>query len=474
MLNFMLKILVSTVVALTCFVPASRASSDFVDDAMTFCKAISESYSGFYVKTDPSEMTSADFQQKCDGLITQERTMPSESRKIFYQRLMQLGSRLHDGHLIIRDKRQFKVWNTGLAFLLVEGHPVVTANEGGPADVELGDEIISIAGRLPLEFQAFSPLMLNRPDYANYVKIGLLGVFFSPDEPSQDTVPAVFRSVRTGQIFTTTLQFREGLPVGLPKTMTTLRADGMGRRTIVWQVNSFEKRAKSAILNDLKMIRDLQASDPDAMKRLVIDLRRNPGGTTEVGNSLLGLFVSKAAPPIDIRLRFLCSDTIRNQMSLMTILNLFTKGCPAGASGEFSALAPIDWRADHDPEFDQFNDIDFSSTKIAVLTSPFTFSTAENFSNLMKIQERATLVGEITGGGGMVPFVFKDLNASEITIGIPGLVMYYGNLGKFTAYEAQGVLPDVSCSPTSADIQLHKDRCLTQALRVLEGQFAKN
>jgi hypothetical protein len=103
----------------------------------------------------------------------------------------------------------------------------------------------------------------------------------------------------------------------------------------------------------------------------------------------------------------------------------------------------------------------FPDTPVYVLTSSRTFSAAEEFSFDLKNLERATLVGETTGGGGhtVAGYAF-DFDGFRVLIRLPYGRAYFPETGE--GWEGVGVTPDVECPSADALEVAH-----AEALRAL-------
>lgn len=139
---------------------------------------------------------------------------------------------------------------------------------------------------------------------------------------------------------------------------------------------------------------------------IIIDLRNNGGGDPFAVQLLCSLFIEEKAP-----------------------LNRIERRTPEGPKSEdFNTLTneelPKESRALTQP--------------IYILIGPFTFSAAEEFSNNMKVLNRATIVGEPSGGGANpgAPYQINE----EISIFIPTGRAF--NPIQEGNWEGVGVIPD--------------------------------
>jgi hypothetical protein len=116
----------------------------------------------------------------------------------------------------------------------------------------------------------------------------------------------------------------------------------------------------------------------------------------------------------------------------------------------------------------------FPDTPVYVLINGNTFSAAEEFSFDLKNLERATLVGETTGGGGhtVAGYAF-EFDGFRLLIRLPYGRAYFPETGE--GWEGVGVTPDVECpSDEALDVaHLHALRALAEAEtdEVIRGQY---
>ncbi len=150
---------------------------------------------------------------------------------------------------------------------------------------------------------------------------------------------------------------------------------------------------------------------------LIIDLRRNGGGGPWMVRYLSGFLFDE---PTHL------ADT-------------WARGMDAPAER---------WTLDGQPT-DAFRD-----KPVFVLTSGFTFSAAESFTFGLKINDRITIVGERTGGGGH--FTDTAKLSDELTLSVPRGRTYDPETGK--GWEAEGILPDIEVPRGEA-----LERALTEA-----------
>ena len=153
---------------------------------------------------------------------------------------------------------------------------------------------------------------------------------------------------------------------------------------------------------------------------IIIDLRRNGGGSPEM-------------------VQYLCSYFFDEKIHLNSLY--WRQG---DRLQEFWTLDKVSGKKRPD-------------VPLYILTSGYTFSGAEEFCYNMKTRNRATLIGEVTGGGAN-PGDVMTIN-SELEIFIPtGRAI---NPVTQTNWEGTGVMPDV---------EVDADEALETALEIIQGK----
>ena len=111
----------------------------------------------------------------------------------------------------------------------------------------------------------------------------------------------------------------------------------------------------------------------------------------------------------------------------------------------------------------QFDSATHYTSPVVVLTSGTTYSSAEQFVTGIRIMRRGTIVGEATGGSLSNPMVFQLPGGGMGFIGSKDDYYPDGQL-----FNGIGIMPDVSVSPTIADIRAGRDRALEKAVEMLK------
>ncbi len=133
---------------------------------------------------------------------------------------------------------------------------------------------------------------------------------------------------------------------------------------------------------------------------------------------------------------------------------------------EPSHLNSLYWRAGERTEefwtYDDIPGVKRPDVPLFVLTSNYTFSGAEEFSYNMLTQKRATLIGEVTGGGAN-PGGVRAIN-ERFTVFIPLGAAVNPITG--TNWERVGVTPHIEVSADEAfDIALEMAQAAAEAFR---------
>ena len=138
--------------------------------------------------------------------------------------------------------------------------------------------------------------------------------------------------------------------------------------------------------------------------------------------------------------------------------------------GEPTHLNSLYWRAGERTQefwtYEEIPGVKRPNVPIFVLTSSRTFSGAEEFSYNMLTQERATLIGEVTGGGANPGGTHAINDRFEVFIPVGAAV----NPITGTNWEGVGVTPHIEVDADDAfDIALEKARAAAEAFRAETG-----
>ncbi|HEX8058844.1 MAG TPA: S41 family peptidase [Novosphingobium sp.] len=174
-------------------------------------------------------------------------------------------------------------------------------------------------------------------------------------------------------------------------------------------------------------------------KGLVIDVRRNGGGSSKFGMAVLS-YLTKA--PIAGTRGFVRGEEAYTRAQG----GGYVKWSPVPGNGEL-------YRAVREQVF---------TGPVAVLTGAQTFSAAEDFTAAYKIMERGIIVGEATGGSTGQPLRFDLPGGGKARICIKRDVYPDG-----TSFVGKGIVPDIEVRETVASLRAGRDPVVERALAEL-------
>lgn len=364
------------------------------------------------------------------------RVIAASNLHDYYDTLMQLAPLLHDGHTNIYPpvaiQKQF--WaNPSLTTGLVAGHVLVLAVNSprvASAGVRVGDEIVAIDGVEAHRYaeQRVAPYVSSSTSQDRAVRM------YSYQLLHGDHRHPVALQLRhaSGKVSAATLS-REPDDAAQARSLFQWRMlDG---DIVYLSLDEFEDdRALKAFIQAWPKIRKA--------KGLILDVRRNGGGSSRPGEIILS-YLSKFPVPT-------AYSTSRIYSSA------------AHASGDLS----MKWKPlpDTDSPFERAHSEHFDGP-VVLLIGPRTFSAAEDFTMMFDAMKRGLLVGETTGGSTGNPLQF----------GLPG-----GGTARICAkrdtypdgrvFVGTGISPDLAVSPTVADIRSGRDAVLEQAVVALHAE----
>ena len=178
---------------------------------------------------------------------------------------------------------------------------------------------------------------------------------------------------------------------------------------------------------------------------LIVDIRRNGGGNSQMGDMLINYITDKPYQQIDrveIKNSAEVPQTSQNKIDTITVIENKSLKKPKNPKYKFTG-------------------------KTYLLTSHVTFSSANMLADAFKCYQMGTIVGEETGG---VLTAFGDL----ISIKLPNTQLQAGcAYKKFTHPCADdtlhGVKPDVEIVPTLEDIQNRKDPAMEYVIKAVKN-----
>lgn len=176
-------------------------------------------------------------------------------------------------------------------------------------------------------------------------------------------------------------------------------------------------------------------------KGLLIDVRRNGGGSSKFGMAVLS-YLTKA--PIAGTLGFVRGEEAYTRAQG----GGYVKWSPVVGNGE-----PYRAGAARDQVF---------TGPVAVLTGAQTFSAAEDFTAAYKMMKRGIIVGEATGGSTGQPLRFDLPGGGKARICVKRDVYPDG-----TSFVGKGIAPDIEVRETVAGLRAGRDPVMERALAEL-------
>lgn len=162
-------------------------------------------------------------------------------------------------------------------------------------------------------------------------------------------------------------------------------------------------------------------------KGLVVDVRDNGGGSTNMSDIIVSRFITSPLPYYPIHRR--------NGPQYIP---------PLQPAGPFTYLKPV-----------------------VVLINGVCFSTTESFVEMMRQLPNVTLVGDTTGGGGGAPEYYTLPSGRVIRVSTKNLCRYDG-----TPVEWNGIPPDIVVLQAKRDLKTNHDPQLERAGQLLRETFA--
>ncbi|MEM7780803.1 MAG: S41 family peptidase [Pseudomonadota bacterium] len=214
-----------------------------------------------------------------------------------------------------------------------------------------------------------------------------------------------------------------------------------------------------------------EAMADEGRNRLILDLRKNGGGSTDAAHALASYLIPEAMQlKRDMRVATLDLDGLRENLTTwdQRALNPDPRGFIANPDGTYTLRDGI---AD-DTAIVMPADAAFGG-ELIILTSTANSSGSTNMIAILAQQERTTLIGEPTGGSAEGPtagILFTlTLPESGIRTRIP-LFRYRNNVSAFE--EGLGIVPDIVAPITVSDFRSGTDRALDLAKALPKPQPA--
>ena len=473
----------------TAFLPAPAMANDTLllpvamrSDISILCDAYASLHPGLY-----RYMTPANFQrerQRLDRFAATPHTLGD-----FYLALSAFTASVRCGHSFPNPANQTPAVASALfgkpdrlpfAFRWLDRRMIVTADLGSGHHLPIGSEVVAIDGISARDMLA-KMLPYARTDGSNDArKVADLGIPGDADDPTFDVLRALLFPSSDPSAHVMVRISGRGETIVSP-LMTAAARNGALRHPSKDSPYSwtFEVRGQVGILTmptwavfhknwDWQGFIDtsLDTAVDCQLSGIVIDVRDNGGGL-DCGAAIIARLI-EAPLPADSYSRHVRYRKIPDRLApyLKTWDRSF-KDWGASASGPdaagFYTLTRPGAASDTDtiqPKGRRF------AGRVAVLVGPKNASATFGFASLMQRQRLGTLVGEQTGGnrrginGGA--FFFIGLPASGVEVDLP-LIAYWPE----TLQPDVGIMPDITVSAQTADIQAERDTALMRAVVVV-------
>lgn len=351
------------------------------------------------------------------------KVIAAPTTRDYYRVMMQLAPLLQDGHTNIYPPQELAgefYSRPPLRTVLVEDK-VLVERAGDGSKVHAGDEIIAIDGE-PVRSYA-----------------------------EQRVAPFVSASTPQDRLMRMYSYQLLGGDAAKPVTLHLRGADGAERDETVERKGGVQGQAPFAFrmlpgqiaylsLDHFESPEGVQAFElvlPEILKArgLVLDVRRNGGGSSEYGQRILS---------------YLSKDPVRGTLSTMRTDDVVMRA-QAGPQVRWSPTVGSGkpYVARHDQVY---------TGPVAVLTGAQTFSAAEDFTAMFKIMKRGVIVGEATGGSTGHPLFFNLPGGGKARICVKRDVYPDG-----TTFVGKGIAPDVEVRETVAALRAGRDLVLERA-----------
>lgn len=366
------------------------------------------------------------------------------------------------------------------------GDRAIVTNAGTASNLQKGDEILTIDGRTIVELQTALHKYIPVDGYNDHIKntamtdgsehmggaVDHFGAFlFDPQETALINVKSAEGEAK--QITVNRVGYdvrRKALVIDkntdFPNSVTY---QSWGDKAAYLRIDSFvnyrDPVKPGKILDPI--FEQLEAEGRD---KLVLDLRENGGGSTDVSQKLFSYFIDT---PTQMKkaaiVKTLNMDGIRDYLwtwdkkALNPSKIAFTKT----ETGEY-ALRPF--------FYDDVKKVKPSKHgfdgELIILTSRTNSSGSTNFTSVIQAQRDVTLIGEKTGGNPAGPtagtIFFMTLPESKMRLRLPA-IRYENNVETFV--KGQGLVPDISVPTTIEDIRNGNDPALEIAKRIVMGDI---
>lgn len=361
------------------------------------------------------------------------RSVPSTVE--YYKLLMSFLAQLNDGHTTVNPPRE--TWPLMLAVpplrvALVEGRFLIDeVLDPSIEGIAPGMEIVAIDGIPVMQYAAER-----------------IAPYQSASTP-QDRAERTAHSLLWGAEATTaTLTLSDGKKQlqRMVRRMTAEEQGTFAKRTVPFEYRMLPRNIAYVALNDFSTSKGAEEFEArfDEIARaraLIIDVRRNGGGSSNNGYRVLSSLTDKPFRT--------------SKWSTRMYKPVFRAwGRPDETFGEEADEVAAGTR--------------FFRGPVVVLTSANTYSAAEDFTVAFDTMKRGTIIGEPTGGSTGQPVMFR----------LPGGGAAYVCAKRDTYADGKefvgvGIQPQIVVHPTVKDVRAHKDTVLDTAVKYLNAKRSR-
>lgn len=380
----------------------------------------------------------------------------SMTRLEFARKVIPVVSMLKDGHTSVafpQEERTTFLKNGGKIFpfeVLIRNNKIfITANYTSDSTILKFSEILSINGSSSLEvLNKMRPYVSAELDI--YIDVRLQQIFrrmlwyvigWENDYEIQLNIDGEVATKKIQGI--TEKEFQEKNVDKLPTKPYTYYNLGNSIGVIDFRSMTYPKQFDTFLDSTFTIIHK------NNIQYLVIDIRNNGGGNSQLGDALLNYITNKPYKQID-------RMEVKNSIEAGQVKNKDSK-----KNGTITLVEDTPLKTPKNPS-NKFNG------KTYLLTSNFTYSSANMLANTFKCFTMGTIVGEETGG---VLTAFGDL----ITSTLPNTKLQAWCSHKKFVHPCSdgtlhGVKPDVEIIPTPDDFRLGRDAALEYIKQIAQKQ----
>ncbi len=354
------------------------------------------------------------------------RVRAAKSAGEYFRVMQELVAKLHDGHTYLWPSQEVQAREYGyvpLSTRLLEGKVIVRRASDPALDIAAGDELVAIDG-VPVKQYAESrvrpyvfastPQDSDNRTYSQWLLTGPVG----------STVKLTFGN---GKERTLTRVAANELPSSPPVPLVSFEVlDGNVGHLMLISFNDEKLRAQF----------DELWPQIEKTSALVIDIRANGGGNTSNGYHVLKTLTNKPFRGSRWRTR---------------------KYLPSNRAWG----RPEQWDEHEAPSVEP-DGRRLYDKPVAVLIGERTFSAAEDFAVAFDSMERGLLIGTATGGSTGQPLLIELPGG-----GILGVCTKRDQYPDGREFVGAGVQPDITVSPSIADLIAGKDVVLEKAVAAL-------